>query len=179
MSVFRGEAKRCGILVVEFVNMFVEQGRVEQLMSCGHREVRQYGSKKRGKRGGSTNRNSGTCPRRKRRMRVGGAWLSTTGKAPARCSCQRTQRRGGRGKSFGNRDEQSTKTDQRHAYGWPLNGKVRKEDSPGTLPLLLWCRHLAGLQLPLAEVWDCINDDPRYAATEIHGLDMQKVQSFI
>jgi len=46
-------------------------------------------------------------------------------------------------------------------YGWPLDGEVGKEDALDALPLLLWCGHLARLQLPLAEVWDCVNDDPR------------------
>jgi len=45
-------------------------------------------------------------------------------------------------------------------YGWPLDGEVGKEDALDALPLLLWCGHLARLQLPLAEVWECVNDDP-------------------
>jgi hypothetical protein len=51
---------------------------------------------------------------------------------------------------------------------------VGKEDTLRTLPLLLWRRYLVGLQLPLAKVWDCINDNPRYAATEIDGLGKQE-----
>jgi hypothetical protein len=54
--------------------------------------------------------------------------------------------------------------------GGPLDGEVGKEDSLGTLPLLLWCGHLVGLQLPLAEVGEGVNDNPRYATTEIDGL---------
>ena len=46
-------------------------------------------------------------------------------------------------------------------YSWPLNGEVGKEDTLRALPLLLWCRYLVGLQLPLAKVWNCINDNPR------------------
>lgn len=53
-----------------------------------------------------TNRNSGTCPRRKRRTQVAGAWFATMRKAPAKCSCQKTQRRGGRGRSVGDADDQ-------------------------------------------------------------------------
>jgi hypothetical protein len=65
------------------------------------------------------------------------------------------------------------------AYGWSLHSKVGKEDALGTFPLLLWCRHLPRLQLPLAEVWDRVNDDPRYAATEIDGLGRwMRVSSF-
>ena len=48
-----------------------------------------------------------------------------------------------------------------------------KEDTFRTLPLLLWRRYLVGLQLPLAKVWDCINDNPRYTATKIDGLGKQ------
>jgi hypothetical protein len=33
MCVLGGETERCGILVVELVNVFVKQGRVEELMS--------------------------------------------------------------------------------------------------------------------------------------------------
>ncbi len=76
----------------------------------------------------------------------------------------------------------STKTNEqrkRGAYGGPLDGEVGKEDPLGTLPLLLWCGHLVGLQLPLAEVGDCINDNPRYATTEIDGLQVQEGQSFV
>jgi hypothetical protein len=47
---------------------------------------------------------------------------------------------------------------------------VGKEDTLRTLPLLLWCRYLVGLQLPLAKVWDCINDNPWNTTTEIDGL---------
>jgi hypothetical protein len=68
----------------------------------------------------------------------------------------------------------STKWIKWRAYGWPLNGEVRKEDTLRTLPLLFWRRYLVGLQLPLAKVWDCINDNPRYTATEIDGLSKQK-----
>ena len=53
----------------------------------------------------------------------------------------------------------STKMDE--TYGWSLNGEVGKEDTLCTLPLLLWCRYLVGLQLPLAKVWDCVNNNPR------------------
>jgi hypothetical protein len=76
----------------------------------------------------------------------------------------------------------STKADgrrKRRAYGGPLDGEVGKEDSLGTLPLLLWCGHLVGLQLPLAEVGYGVNDDPRYATTEIDGLQAQEGQSFV
>lgn len=37
MCVLGGETKGCRILVVELVNMFVKQGRVEELMSCRNR----------------------------------------------------------------------------------------------------------------------------------------------
>ena len=50
-----------------------------------------------------------------------------------------------------------------------------KEDTLDTLPLLLLCGYLSRLQLPLAEVWDCVDDHPRYAATEIDGLCNNKV----
>ena len=56
------------------------------------------------------------------------------------------------------------------AYGRPLNGEVGKEDTLCALPLLLWRRYFVGLQLPLAKVRDCINDNPRYTTTEIDGL---------
>jgi hypothetical protein len=55
----------------------------------------------------------------------------------------------------------STKCKKWHAHGRPLNGEVGKEDTLRTLPLLLWRRYLVGLQLPLAKVWDCVNDNPR------------------
>jgi hypothetical protein len=38
MCVLGGETERCGILVVELVNMSVKQGCVEELVSCGNRE---------------------------------------------------------------------------------------------------------------------------------------------
>jgi hypothetical protein len=65
------------------------------------------------------------------------------------------------------------------AYGGPLDGEVGKEDSLGTLPLLLWCGHLVGLQLPLAEVGEGVNDNPRYATTEIDGLQMQAARGSV
>lgn len=37
MCVLGGKTEGCGILVVELVNMFVKQGCVEELMSCGNR----------------------------------------------------------------------------------------------------------------------------------------------
>jgi len=71
MCVLGGETKGCGILVVELVNMFVKQGCVEELMSCGNKEgaSERAGESERRR----TNRNSGTCLQRKRRMRVAGA----------------------------------------------------------------------------------------------------------
>lgn len=35
MGVFRSQTKRRGVFVVELVNVLVEQGCVEELMSCG------------------------------------------------------------------------------------------------------------------------------------------------
>lgn len=65
-------------------------------------------------------------------------------------------------KRFGDRVEEED--------GRSLHSEVGKENALRTFPLLLWCRDLRRLQFPLAEVWDCINDDPWYAATEINGL---------
>lgn len=75
MCVFRGETEGCGIFVVELVNVFIEQGCMEELVCCRHKDVRQYGSKglRQASAGRSTNRNSGTCPRRQRRKRAAGA----------------------------------------------------------------------------------------------------------
>ena len=71
MCVLGGETEGCGILVVKLVNMFIKQGCVQELMSCGNREG--ASAEGRGKQTGErTNRNSGTYPRRKRRMRVAG-----------------------------------------------------------------------------------------------------------
>lgn len=73
-----------------------------------------------------------------------------------------------------------TKMDNwRRAYSGPLNGEMGKEDPLGTLPLFLSCRHLGGLQFPLAEVWDGINYNPRYAPTEVDGLHTRQGQSFV
>jgi len=114
MCVFRSETEGRGIFVMELVNMFVEQGCVEELMGeivehvleekeeC---ELRDHG-----------------LPRWERHLPSAHA----------------------KGLSDGVEEED----------GGPLNGKVRKEDPLDTLPLLLWCRHLRRLQLPLAEVRD-------------------------
>ena len=73
-------------------------------MSCENREEASEGPGESEWR--RTNRSSGTCPRRKRRTQVAGAWFATMRKAPAKCSCQKTQRRGGRGRSVGDADDQ-------------------------------------------------------------------------
>lgn len=73
VCVLGSETERRGILVVELVDVFVEQGRVEELMSCGKKTWSAEGRGTRTANGEWTNRNSGTCPQRKRRMRVAGA----------------------------------------------------------------------------------------------------------
>ena len=145
MCVFRSETERRGIFVVKLVNMFVEQGRVEKLMSCGQREVRQYSSEVGASTRWSTNRNSETCPKRKKRTRVAGSWFATTGKAPAKCSCQRTQRRGGRRGSVEDRidpvGEQINENEQR------TSGKLRDDTSRSERRLLLLNSGHSGMTL--------------------------------
>jgi hypothetical protein len=86
-------------------------------------------------------------------------------------SCQRIRRPGGKGKSVSIDSQQLLGlARQRDTYGWSLHSKVGKKNALRTFPLLLWCRDLRRLQFPLAEVWNCVNDDPWYAATEINGL---------
>lgn len=63
MCVFCCKTERCGIFVMELVNMLVEQGSVEELVSCGYRASIRFRGVGAGARG-STNRNNGTCPRR-------------------------------------------------------------------------------------------------------------------
>ena len=53
MCVFCSETERCGIFVMELVNMLVEQGCVEELVSCGYRtSIRFRGAVSEGPQGG-------------------------------------------------------------------------------------------------------------------------------
>jgi hypothetical protein len=55
-----------------------------------------------------------------------------------------------------------------------LNGEVREQDLLGALPLLPWRRDFVRLELPLAEVRDGIDDDPRDAAAKVDKLSLRR-----
>ena len=58
----------------------------------------------------------------------------------------------------------------KETYDRELNHEVREQDLLRALPLLLRRRDLVGLQLPLPEVRDRVDDNPWYAATEVDDL---------
>jgi len=130
VGIFRSQTEWRRVFMVELVNMLVEQGRVEELMSKVVEHVLEE----------------------KEESELWEHCLPwREGHLPSTHS-----------KSLGDGVKEE--------YRWSLNCKMGKQDTLGTLPLLLWCGHLSRLQFPLAEVWDCVNNDPGYAATKIDGL---------
>ena len=79
MGIFRSEPKRCGVLVVELVDVPIQDASVQGLMSYMTEEGQYNGW---GDDESKANRSNGTCPRKRRRTRVEGALFSMTGREP-------------------------------------------------------------------------------------------------
>lgn len=56
------------------------------------------------------------------------------------------------------------------AYLGKFNSEMGEQDSLGTLPHLGVCRLLLGLEFPLTEVGDSVDDHPGDAATKVDDL---------
>lgn len=54
---------------------------------------------------------------------------------------------------------------------------MREQDLLRTFPLFLRCRNLCGLQLPLAEIWHSVDDDPWDATTKVHDLETRQTRT--
>lgn len=55
-------------------------------------------------------------------------------------------------------------------YHWKFDHEVREENLLSTLPLFLRCRNLISLELPLSEVRNRVDDDPRDATPKVYEL---------
>ena len=117
-----------------------------------------------------TNLGSGKSPRRRKITRSAEPLPSRTGREPGTFAFRVIQPLGGTAKSKFIHVNNFFFQPIALTYSWQLDGEMREQDLLRALPLLLRGRHFVGLQFPLAEVRNGVNDNPWYAAAKVHNL---------